>query len=189
MLFKLFDFNILSEEKSKFYSVDNKTWTNDINIERNINNPIIMLNPSSIKEEKLNENTLKQMINKKELSYLSDGFIGHDGVKYKYKYEETKYEFIQNYLAIVINRKNPDNSFNNKKVVMPEKIDNMRLVSIVIHDGTGHYTSYLRSNNNKWYYYNDMDSNINIKGDYEYILSSKNKNKRPSENGTIYFYN
>ena len=189
VLFKLFDFNILPEEKSKFYSVDNKTWTQGINVERTVNNPIIMLNPDTIREEKLSENTLKQMINKKEISYLSDGFVGEDGVKYKYKYEETKYDLSKNYLVIVINRKKFDNSFSNKKVVMPEKIDSLILRSIVIHNGTGHYTSYLRSDENKWYYYNDMDLNIKYVGNYEFIVSDENKKKKPSKNGTIYFYN
>ena len=89
---------------------------------------------------------------------------------------------------VVINRKSEDNSFYNKDVIMPVKINNLNLSSIVIHDGYSHYTSYLNIDE-KWYYYNDMDKKIIYVGNYEYILSDKNKYTKPNKNGTIYFYN
>ena len=149
-----------------------------------------MLNPSTFnyKDINLTENSIKHLFNTKELLYLSDGFRSDQGVLYRYRYEEMKYEYKEDYLVIVINRKNIDDSFYDKEVIMPDRINELKLKSIVIHDGYGHYTSYLR-NNDEWYYYNDMNRKIKYVGDYEYILSSKNKNTKPNNNGTIYFYN
>jgi ubiquitin C-terminal hydrolase/serine/threonine protein kinase len=96
------------------------------------------------------------------------------------------------YLIINLQRNNPVGDDTIKTKIMPSNSiivgeNILSLSAIVIHRGDrsgGHYTAYLKIND-EWYYYNDMGPSIVKVGSYNKLLSS---NPSPMKYGTLYFY-
>jgi hypothetical protein len=95
------------------------------------------------------------------------------------------------YIIFTINRKTLSGAVNSKKFIpnehikLKENINNLSLHSVVVYN-SHHYTCYFLYNT-IWYYYNDLDHQLQKIGNYNKLISRKTY-PNVLTNGTIFFY-
>jgi uncharacterized UBP type Zn finger protein len=70
------------------------------------------------------------------------------------------------------------------RIIPEQKIQNLILYAVVVHKDN-HYTAFIKCDGDKWYYYDDLQNEIEYVGKYEDIFQT---NVDPSKYGTLYFY-
>ena len=99
------------------------------------------------------------------------------------------------FIVFNYNRINERGQFLKTKIKAPETFININdgneyeLYGIVMHDGTNHYTSMLKLDDN-WIYYNDSKDSGKTKniGSYNKMINNKYNKVNPLTHGTLFFY-
>lgn len=166
VILHLFDLNM--DVKSESYGQKSHTGKMVLSNSKTINmSPIILIDSADELFDGDIDNFIHHSVSK------PDGFKINNKV-YKYRHEFNSFENSK-FLYIHINRLYPVNGKRVKNVdpvLIPDMIDNVKLRSIIIHNGDGyggHYTLYFYCRK-FWYYYDDLRSKIEFIGQFGDVL-------------------
>ena len=200
-LFTIFNINNLAKNRTITFVTNNlsKNVTKDELVQSSISydrkaSPIIFID-SFLLKNKINKNNqifyfLKQFSDSGNLG--KQNMVNHNGQSYKRRFSYVTY-IDSPYIVFWAQRADPiTNSKINTIITPTQKITLQKgrvlyLNSIILHNGvinTGHYIIYFK-NNNKWYCYDDLKSNLVYIGNYFKMLDTT---PCPKTNGVLYFY-
>jgi len=191
-IFSLFQVNIAVKSETT-YVTNNLDYNPDwIMVNERTDNratPIVTVLPFNILEQK--EYLINDfLVEIEDSTFTDENLYSYNGDKYRRRRGINKFVH-SDYLIFNIFRNNYDPFLGAVKLRTPiipvERIKDLNLNGIVVHEGTdgaGHYTAYIK-NNNEWFFYNDIPNTVRKIGTYDDLLKSRPNVKT---NGVQYFY-
>jgi hypothetical protein len=121
--------------------------------------------------------------------FSKEEFYRHEetGIRYKRRIEITNILYTP-YIIFNIQRISNEERFICNQIEFPENLiiqeSFLSLHSIIIYKNH-HYTCYIKSSQDSWYYYDDMNNNIKYIGSFPTVLKT---NPNPEKHATLLFY-